>query len=277
MKCPVCKIEIESIAEACPNCGFSELHVEFLSTADVTNWVDEVVIPYRRSWENERRNSDNAIELFREMRNRQRKQLRNVSNEKSVEFSPNDYSYQIENGMVTITGSIGEKERIVIPAIIEGYEVKRIQREAFYGNKYLREIILPETLEWIGDFSFKDSNLSKIVLPQSLKGIGMYAFCNTKIEELIIPALVKTIPAFMCEGCTFLQTVVCLGVEEIKTFAFGSCLLLCNVAFSDELKEIHKEAFCKCSALSDIFLPKKTRYDQTSFTECHPELQIFRY
>ena len=50
MKCPVCKTELASTDKSCRICGFSKLHVEFVSASDAENWKNRVVIPYREEW-----------------------------------------------------------------------------------------------------------------------------------------------------------------------------------------------------------------------------------
>jgi len=50
MKCPVCKIELNNNAK-CDNCGFEDLRTDFLSQEDANDWLENVVIPYRATFE----------------------------------------------------------------------------------------------------------------------------------------------------------------------------------------------------------------------------------
>ena len=43
MKCPVCKTELLNSATKCKNCGFSDLHKEFISETDAEYWRANVV------------------------------------------------------------------------------------------------------------------------------------------------------------------------------------------------------------------------------------------
>ncbi len=50
MRCPVCKSEYGEV-HACPHCGFDQLQVEFLSRDEAAEWINAVVVPYRKKWE----------------------------------------------------------------------------------------------------------------------------------------------------------------------------------------------------------------------------------
>ncbi len=61
-KCPVCKNDIKANDKACPVCGFTDLHKEFITQEDGELWLKNVVDPYRKKW-----NQDEPEEI-RELR-----------------------------------------------------------------------------------------------------------------------------------------------------------------------------------------------------------------
>ena len=103
--------------------------------------------------------------------------------------------YQIENGIlsciivdnsVCITGFEGTDALLVIPETIEGVPVCGIGRKAFLGNRNLQHIILPGTIEWIGDWAFCNcAQLQRIEFPCHSMRLGKGLFAkDAKLEEI---------------------------------------------------------------------------------------------
>ena len=86
---------------------------------------------------------------------------------------------------------------LVIPSAIDGVPVTSIADKAFRDSEISGDVVLPKTIESIGDEAFMNSVYldGKIYLPSSLKTIGTRAFYNcNKIEgDLIIPDSVESI------------------------------------------------------------------------------------
>ena len=53
-----------------------------------------------------------------------------------------------------------------------------------FMNSGIKEVIIEEGTESIGDYAFSRNNIETIVLPHSLKSIGDYAFSNNKLEHI---------------------------------------------------------------------------------------------
>lgn len=69
-------------------------------------------------------------------------------------FKDSEIEYCIEEGWVNIT-SISESGPVIeIPDSIEGLPVKNISSKAMLGKKGVREIVVPATVETIGDWAF---------------------------------------------------------------------------------------------------------------------------
>lgn len=47
MKCPVCKSSYTETDKKCSCCGFSQLNKEFINQDELTNWMEQTVIPCR--------------------------------------------------------------------------------------------------------------------------------------------------------------------------------------------------------------------------------------
>lgn len=75
-------------------------------------------------------------------------------------------SYTIIDNSVCITGFEGTDAFLVVPEIIDGRAVCGIGRKAFLGNRSLQHIILPGTIEWIGDWAFGNcAQLRRVEFP----------------------------------------------------------------------------------------------------------------
>lgn len=62
-KCPVCKTNIKTNDKACSVCGFADLHREFITIEDGELWNNEVVLPYRKKYqESKKANLNNTYD-----------------------------------------------------------------------------------------------------------------------------------------------------------------------------------------------------------------------
>ncbi|MBR2891787.1 MAG: leucine-rich repeat protein [Bacilli bacterium] len=84
-----------------------------------------------------------------------------------------DY-YYIFNSVV-ITGGSGEK--IIVPSIIGGKDVIKIDDEAFKSDSDLKELIISNGIKEIGDNAFSDcKKLVNVTVPASIKKLGKTPF-----------------------------------------------------------------------------------------------------
>ena len=74
----------------------------------------------------------------------------------SEEYAQDDFTYEVLNGTYcAITGYTGKDSEIIIPSEINGYCVQSLSANVFAGNLTIKKIILPETIESIGNNAFK--------------------------------------------------------------------------------------------------------------------------
>lgn len=66
--------------------------------------------------------------------------------------SYNDWKYEeIKDGQIEITAYNGKSESVIIPETIDGLRVISLGKESFLHNKTVIHIVMPDSLESIGD------------------------------------------------------------------------------------------------------------------------------
>ena len=95
-------------------------------------------------------------------------------------------SYTIEAGKVCVTEYEGSGLSLVVPEIIDGRAVCGIGRKAFLSNRSLQHVILPKTIEWIGDWAFCNcAQLQRIEFPCHPVRFGKGLFAkDVKLDEI---------------------------------------------------------------------------------------------
>lgn len=134
-----------------------------------------------------------------------------------------------------------------------------------------KKIVVPEGVKTIGRYAFSAnimSFLEEIVLPESLEYIGYCAFYNNNyLESITIPSGVKCIPDRLFYKCDKLKTVVLEdGVEAIcdnALYITTDATELTdnpqlNVTLPDSIEYLGNGLFSKCNA-QKITLPKNLK------------------
>ena len=126
--------------------------------------------------------------------------------------------------------------------------VKHIPDGGFKNGHLIKEVILPASLESIGNEAFMNcDNLETVTfLGNNLTSIGDYAFQRcTSLQQIAISDGVTEIGDCAFEWCTSLETVDFLGnsVTSIGSCAFFMCTSLQQIAIPDGVTEIGDCAF----------------------------------
>lgn len=134
--------------------------------------------------------------------------------------------------------------------------VTYIEDDAFYMCRDLEYVRLSKQLREIGSKAFVDTSLREIVLPESLEVIGEFAFGNNfLLERAVLTSGITVLPGTAFIHCSALTELVLPdGLEEIGSGAFGECRSLTHVDLPAGVLRINAEAFYGCSALTSINL-----------------------
>lgn len=180
------------------------------------------------------------------------------------------------DGSLTIAGYNGAETEIIIPSVHNGKRIiaigkqafmngnfetitiregiKSIAAEAFQGCAYLTDIILPKSLESIGDSAFAFSSVKGLKLPYGIKYLGQMAFTGSKLEGIELPDSITAInKAFYC--CYRLEEIILgAGITEIENQDFFNCTSLTSITIPKNVNSIKHGAFNGCSELKSIRL-----------------------
>ncbi len=173
-----------------------------------------------------------------------------------VAFAESDvvFDYEIINGEVTVYGLAEELPdgfggKLVIPATIEGYPVKRIASDAFNENDKITGAVLPDGLVEIGYNLFRytpyfdnDANRENGALYNG-KYLLDYHYDYEKNDFKVKDGTVL-IADYACSGNYSMQTLtVPASVKYIGEGAFLSCENLAEVSLPDGIESIGSDAF----------------------------------
>ena len=167
-------------------------------------------------------------------------------------------------------------DTIVIPQVVtnEGhtYKVTRIGKEAFMNCKYIRSVIIPDSVKSIGDYAFEDcAELRIINFPQNLQSIQQHAFRGCKsLPTITIPEGVRYIGFSAFEDCLSLQSVTLPDtIEVIESGAFEGCQSLLSISIPKNLERIESCLFKGCTSLCSIDIPYGVKsIELKAFKDC---------
>ena len=134
----------------------------------------------------------------------------------------------------------GHGSKIVVP---DG--VKRINPETFCCIYDATEIVIPDSVTFIGGAAFAENALQKITLSKNIKTItGRLFYAADELKEVEIPD----------------------GVTEIEYEAFAQCQSLERVVIPASVKDISSDSFAGASKLKEVIF-KGTEEDWKKFTD----------
>lgn len=137
------------------------------------------------------------------------------------------YEFEDHNSVLTLKRYLAADKsditEVTIPPLHEGLPVLGIGFEAFAGARFLRSVVIPESVLRLGGGAFR----------------GCAA-----LESIRVPGSVLWIPAGAFLGCASLKRAkLCEGVQSIGANAFRDCASLESVTLPKSLRNIESCAF----------------------------------
>lgn len=166
-------------------------------------------------------------------------------------------------------------EKYIVPETVKKIDSyafsEHVEREHFYyDNVYptIKEIILPEGIEEIGEYAFRGIDILKVNIPSSVEKIGVGAFYNT-IDELSVDEGNKNF--ILSHGILYDLN------EKRLLFGLDSKIDVLTVDFSvpvsEEIVSVDPWAFYSCEKVSHVDLPDGVKsigehaFDKTKITQ----------
>lgn len=195
-----------------------------------------------------------------------------------------DFEYEPINGLYArITKYSGSDDTVVIPDEIDDYIIQVIDTEAFFKNKEMKCVIIPDTVTEIGKqaFSYCDA-LETVDLGNGITTIGNWAFSdNPSLKHIDLPDSVTTMGRGVFLNCINLELFgypvnwehadeygevfagcdklteidVPVGTTVIPNYAFANCPNLQKVTLPEGLEYVYHHAFSDCTGLTEMVYP----------------------
>lgn len=185
------------------------------------------------------------------------------------ETSAEDFETAEENGGIVIVRYTGEAVNVVIPAEIGGKAVVGIGEEAFYENRTLESVVIPDGVTMIGTQAFFGcERLSGLIIPESVRefgwtwnksfdrAVGMPFEGTPWLSEKRAENPLVIVNGVVLDGKTCAGSVtIPEGTVEILAGAFQENAEIESVTIPDGVLSIGEAAFFGCTRLKEAVLP----------------------
>lgn len=150
--------------------------------------------------------------------------------------------------------------------------VTYLRNRLFYEQTVCDSIVLPKSLEEIGEYAFYGmSKLKEIVIPNNVRKIGKYAFANdVLLNKVTLSSSCQELPSYMFSGCTSLDSL-CIPkcVIKINSTVLDDCRKLRVAYFEDSSNDLKYEtisSFSKLfySSIDSVYLGRNISFEEKS-------------
>ena len=169
----------------------------------------------------------------------------------------------------------GVRKNLTVPEAINGETITAIGEDAFAGNRYLTQIILPESVKTIGDRAFADCRqlanasaygvteigteafkncgmLESVSFASSVSAVGASAFAGDILLKSLKLDGITAIPDDLCNGCAALERISAKGAKTVGERAFYQCALMKAVTLDwEQVTALGALAFSGCAEWED--------------------------
>lgn len=132
-----------------------------------------------------------------------------------------DFAYIEVNGGVALISYLGDDGDVEIPSTIDDKDVVVIGGYAFYNNKTIKSVTIPDTVKYIQNFAFNTSSIESIDVPDSVEQVTDTALAGA--NKLKTATFGKGIVAFnhCTDHCSSLESISINKSNKYYTSADG--------------------------------------------------------
>lgn len=209
------------------------------------------------------------------------------------------YTFLLSENINVLVAYNGGDTVLHLPTLPDGAEYQ-IGNSAFYQQKEITEIYIPDGVTSIGDYAFRECyGLNTVTLPDSVSSIGECAFLNcyftsfdmgdgvtsigtgafkgcSKLREINMSQKLVVVGEAAFAGCSVVDLEIPSTVRYIGTEAFYGCSALLDAKIPDGVSVIEPNAFRSCKSLVFIIIPDSVVEIKNAFYDC-PTLQTVYY
>ncbi len=162
-----------------------------------------------------------------------------------------------------------DDNRLVLPSLVtltdpEGnpktYTLTDIAYHAFYGNKNIRALVVPETVTTVGESMLEDcSNIVEVSIlgPVTVLPHDVFAKCSS-LANLSLPPTVTEFGDWAFTCCYNLKDFpYAPNLEIIGDRVFYACESLTSVTLPDKVKSVGERVFSDCTKLTSLTVSSK--------------------
>ena len=171
-----------------------------------------------------------------------------------------------------------------LPAYCHGIPIGEIAEEAFYDCDTITGVIIPSTVQVIGDRAFSECDALGTVTfadDSTLRDIGGDAFlgCDA-LARFDVPATVTEIGNGAFARCANLTTVTFgegIRLETLSVDLFNASPVLSDITIPEGVKTIGARAFYHCEGLETLAIPKSVTSIGAAAFECCTALTVVTF
>ncbi|MCC8169653.1 MAG: leucine-rich repeat protein, partial [Oscillospiraceae bacterium] len=153
-------------------------------------------------------------------------------------------TFEVENGIITAYD--GNTASLTVPETIDGETITGIGNKAFYGNEYLTEVILPDTVTSIGTSAFSGCTALESITMNNVTSFGKRVFYKcAALKSAVIADGTENIETDIFSGCTALESLTIprevtekLTVSSDNITVYGYVASLAEYFYSDNFAVI---------------------------------------
>ena len=154
-------------------------------------------------------------------------------------------------------------EKLVLPK-----NLTRIPNYTFDCGYYISEAVMPEKLQTVGKYAFRDCCRMKATLPEGIKTVEESGFYNCDSLRLPLPETLTTIGEYAFRYIdSFKSLVIPQSVTSIGEYAFANCPNMTNVELSVNQYSLANGVFRDCGKLKTVKLKSPT---VTTISDTYP-------
>ncbi len=156
-------------------------------------------------------------------------------------------------------------EKVILPSTLE-----RIGDYCFNVMQNLNEIEIPDSVRYIGECAFQTTALHSVRIPPLVTELRATCFTHCPLEEISIPDTVTSIGSYCFSDTNIKDIRLPDGLTKLSDGLFDHCRFLEKIEIPENVTEIGEKCFYWCSSLQSITLPDACRtIGELSFGKCY--------